>query len=962
MKFNGYDVVYLKDTGFLNEIGKPMLPIKNILVALPENTIATKIYVLDKTEKIYSSTFNILPFQEPQKVGIKTENPVFIKNNTLYQSNEYYPLKTVELTGSTDLAGQVMAVITVYPFQYNPGLKTLKQLTNIKFVVECEHGYTPGDYLPKYISETEIKKYEEKVKSMVVNPENVVLKKKQGFQICNLDLANYDYVIITQSDWVSAFQPLADWKTKKGIPANIVTTEWIYSNYSGSTNKEKIRAFIQDSNINWGTTFFLLGGDVNVIPCHYVTYSTVDPEPIPTDNYYADYDNDWTCEVNVGRASVTGTGNGTGGIGNFINKILTYEKNPPMTNYAKNAALFGFDLDNYTDGEDCKIDIDNLYIPSSWNMTLVYDSNTGNHEDAVKSAVNSGQNLINHIDHSNYNVMGVGYFNHGWVLDSSEVDDFYNGNKQSIWYSIGCWAADFNYSNCIAEHFVRDNNGGGVAFIGNSRYGWYQQGFDDYLSLRYDRYFFRSLFIQNHYKLGDLFSDHKTDAYFSMTQNSYNKYIFNELNLLGDPELPIWMNNPANFVVSHPNIIPLNSSSFTVHVESINGSNIQNAYVCLWKTNEVYLTGLTNSNGNITFDVTPITTGLMSVTVTKQDYLPYEGNVTVSSGNQAPNTPSNPNPVNGSANVDINADISWNCSDPDGDTLTYDIYFGTTSPPPLVYSNYSYTTYNPGTMQFNTTYYWKIVAVDFYGASTTGPEWNFKTVEKPVNYPPEFSNENPANGATNVPVTTSLLSIYISDKEGDGFSWTIETSPFIGSSFGENENNGTKNCVISGLELNKTYTWFVNATDSGSTQTTTKIYTFKTETVFNNPPSKPIINGPVNGVVGVSYTFTFTSTDPDGDNIKYYIDWGDLYVTNWTLFYESGDSYSEKHQWMITGDYLIKAKAKDTKNAESEWATLKVSMPRNKDANFLFLKILNRYPVLFGLLKISFQKIYLLLK
>ena len=36
---------------------------------------------------------------------------------------------------------------------------------------------------------------------------------------------DYDYVIITQDSWVSAFQPLADWKTQKGVPATIVTTD-----------------------------------------------------------------------------------------------------------------------------------------------------------------------------------------------------------------------------------------------------------------------------------------------------------------------------------------------------------------------------------------------------------------------------------------------------------------------------------------------------------------------------------------------------------------------------------------------------------------------------------------------------------------------------------------------------------------------------------------------------------------
>ena len=53
-------------------------------------------------------------------------------------------------------------------------------------------------------------------------------------------------------------------------------------------------------------------------------------------------------------------------IRSFIDKVLTYEKNPPLTGYAKRASLFGFDLyePESGEGENCKMDIDSLYIPS----------------------------------------------------------------------------------------------------------------------------------------------------------------------------------------------------------------------------------------------------------------------------------------------------------------------------------------------------------------------------------------------------------------------------------------------------------------------------------------------------------------------------------------------------------------------------------------------------------------------
>jgi len=627
----GYDTIELIDGGYLNEPGKPMLPLKNIVIALPEDMKAIDIRFQNVKERELPGKYTIFPAQPLQHVGEKIDEVTFVEPDVqTYKSERPYPLQVAELTDQTDIAGQSMAVVTIYPIHYRPSQRSLTLVTSIEFTIEGTKGYECGDYLPRRISDYGKEMYLNMIKESVINPEDVKLRVDDDPQPTGVDPGDFDYVIITQSSWVDDFQPLADWKTKKGVPANIVTTTWIYNEYSG-TSQQKIRAFVQDAHSTWGTTYFLLGGDTAYIP-YYIKYIPVGPSDgrnIPTDTYYADYDDDWICEVHVGRASVYHTGSTAGGIINFINKLLTYEKNPPLTNYAKKASLFGFDLDYMTDGEDCKIDIDNYYIPSSWTMTNVYDSHGGSHESNVKTAVNAGQNLINHIDHCGEYYIGTGDYNHGTGLSTSEVDAFYNGDKQSIFYSIGCWPAAFDYSNCIAEHFVRDANGGGVAFVGNTRYGWYQPGSDDYANLRYDRYFFRSLFSQNHYKLGVCFSDHKRDAYISMYQDDYNRYIFTELNLLGDPELPIWTEDPTQIDnVDFPSTISTGSQPFTVTVTD-GGGPVNAALVCVQKNGEIYEYGITNANGQKTFTINPQTEGAMDVTVTKQNLLPYEGTTNV---------------------------------------------------------------------------------------------------------------------------------------------------------------------------------------------------------------------------------------------------------------------------------------------------------------------------------------------
>ena len=83
--------------------------------------------------------------------------------------------------------------------------------------------------------------------------------------------------------------------------------------------------------------------------------------------------------------------------------------------------------------------------------------------------------------------------------------------------------------------------------------------------------------------------------------------------------------------------------------------------------------------------------------------------------------------------------------------------------------------------------------------------------------------------------------------------------------------------------------------------------TFKTYGIDNSPPATPIIEGPSSGKPGTSYTYTFiTGLDPDGDDVSYYIEWGDNTSSGWTGFIPSGPpGYSESHSWTLKGTYTI---------------------------------------------------------
>jgi len=90
----------------------------------------------------------------------------------------------------------------------------------------------------------------------------------------------------------------------------------------------------------------------------------------------------------------------------------------------------------------------------------------------------------------------------------------------------------------------------------------------------------------------------------------------------------------------------------------------------------------------------------------------------------------------------------------------------------------------------------------------------------------------------------------------------------------------------------------------------------------NDPPGTPEIDGPASGKPGTSYDFDFTATDPDGDDVFYYVDWGDGTVEEWVGPYSSGEIFDISHSWNSLGDYAISAKAKDIHDQESNWSDI----------------------------------------
>jgi outer membrane protein assembly factor BamB len=117
----------------------------------------------------------------------------------------------------------------------------------------------------------------------------------------------------------------------------------------------------------------------------------------------------------------------------------------------------------------------------------------------------------------------------------------------------------------------------------------------------------------------------------------------------------------------------------------------------------------------------------------------------------------------------------------------------------------------------------------------------------------------------------------------------------------------------------------------------------------NSPPEAPSISGETNGKVGEKYWYSIGAVDPDNNPISLYIEWGDGTTTGWTWEQASGEIWYYDHIWSEKGSYIIRAKAKDVFNEESNWTEfeIKISNPRNRVSYYYYLlNFLERFPLL----------------
>jgi len=234
-----------------------------------------------------------------------------------------------------------------------------------------------------------------------------------------------------------------------------------------------------------------------------------------------------------------------------------------------------------------------------------------------------------------------------------------------------------------------------------------------------------------------------------------------------------------------------------------------------------------------------------------------------------PTMPYNPSPSDGASNVSINADLSWSGGHPcPGESVTYDVYLeaNDSSPDNLICNDVSSPFCDPGTLNYDTHYYWKVVANGLNGP-TYGPVWDFTTQ---TGSPGAFSKSSPSNGATGVSTDPTLS--WGSSSGATSYEYCIDTTDNSTCDGSWTDVGSSTSVSLSGLSEGTTYYWQVRARNAAGTTEANggTWWHFTTQVGLPGAFSK---SSPANGATGIPTNPTLTWGSSSGaTSYEYCID------------------------------------------------------------------------------------------
>jgi hypothetical protein len=534
--------------------GEPAVPFLPVKVILPYGHKIESLSLELEPMRQTRSNLTLDYIREPQPSSRPTAD-LTTRSEAIYRSNSLYPALDHEYLGTQYYRGVALAIINIYPFKYNPVERSLYASGRANIRINTIYDATEADYQARYLNRSALSE----LTDICVNPETTATYRgassyRHSPQSRLIDLSSpRKMIIITDPSRTSWFTEYSSWRSDRGISNAIFTTTDIYSNYQGIDNAEKVRNFINDAYLSWIDTatpleYVILGGDDEVVPergAYGAVGSTIDNR-MPVDLYYGCLDGNWNAnnnniwgenndnvdmipELHVGRFPAESLPE----FNNIFRKIRYYVDNDTYSNNI--AMMYGENLNNnpLTWGGDYKDDVAQ-YIPDTYYLETHYQRDGTYNENIVWNTINQGVNVMNHMGHANeFFLMGQG---------NNTIEALQN-TEYGFLYSQGCYPAAFDQrtsgdSEAIGEHLLTAN-GAVMAFIGNTRYGWYMPGSIDGASQFYDRQYFIGLYNNAILELGKALTFSRLQNLNAAMQSDVMRWCYFEQVLFGDPSVSV---------------------------------------------------------------------------------------------------------------------------------------------------------------------------------------------------------------------------------------------------------------------------------------------------------------------------------------------------------------------------------------------------------------------------------------
>lgn len=616
-----YNQIQFKDCMQTAVEGNPSLPYKSVSLLLPNGTEAESVeVVLSDFEEIILEK-QLFPYQASRPYS-KPERKAFVKNEDVYSSKGIYPKENHGVLTTQYLNGHAFAFTSFTPVQYEPssGKVFYAKTATVKVnVTSAKKDNSAMLWNTPYINN--------KVQTLADNPEMIDTYKTRG-----RDISTYDMLIVTGENYVDGFKEYIEYYESIGVRNRIVTLPEIYSSMQGVDNQEKIRNYIIREYTENGIIMVLMGGDVNIVPYRGL-YASVQSSSVYTDNdipadlYFSALDGTWNDnnnnkwgeigeddllpEIGIARMSFDNSTKQA----NIINKTLKYQREPVLGEFRKvalggewlydNPTTYGSDYLELLIGEHDDNGYTTIGIPEDYDFIRHYaeDGNWGPNQ--LRNTINGGVQYVQHVGHANTNTVAEWY-------NSDITDSNFSGangvdHNYTFFHSHGCVCGSFE-ADCIMERMVAIQNFA-VAAIGNSRYGWFNEGQTEGPAAHLHREMVDAQYNDRIPFLGMQFSDAKCQtAPFVNAPGQWEegalRWNFYDLNVLGDVAIRPWLDEPFEADVQYAEQIIIGTQSMEIVVKDNNG-NAQKGFRCsLVFDDEVVGFATTDENGlaEITFD------------------------------------------------------------------------------------------------------------------------------------------------------------------------------------------------------------------------------------------------------------------------------------------------------------------------------------------------------------------------